>query len=325
MSHWPFVQSPHIMHSNKCAAALLLLSVLGAATCEQAVCENASPKDTAQASVMLQTRRALENARVVAQSITDLSFSAIFEDSRSCVPETLQEAYKQATTPLAEYTSLGNGTSCRGEKWSSGGWPKRQSGVSTVNGCATTCSARKDCTAFDFSADKPIAGQNVCWLFGHSAVQGDTDGYTICYEKTAVYFANVYQATATTTTTPATTTTKAPSTPTTTTEGSTTTIQAPTIDCAGLSLDAGGFKDATSLCCPQSMEVFFTCLIESMGLNVCSKPHVQGLMHWFSCVPDMDFSYMLDVINNGNPCKYWGEAGKACPALSAQCAGTWCR
>jgi len=53
-------------------------------------------------------------------------------------------------------------------------------------------------------------------------------------------------------------------------------------------------------------------------------PHLQGLMHWFSCVPDMDFQYVIDVILNGNPCKYWAPSGETCPALSAQCAGTYC-
>jgi len=90
-------------------------------------------------------------------------------------------------------------------------------------------------------------------------------------------------------------------------------------------LDAAGFLAVTSMCCPPEMEQFFNRLVESMGLQVCSKPHVQGLMHWFSCVPSMDFQYMLDVINNGNPCKYWGPDGEACPALTAQCEGTYCR
>jgi len=54
-------------------------------------------------------------------------------------------------------------------------------------------------------------------------------------------------------------------------------------------LDATGFKEVTSLCCPAAMEQFFNRLLESRGYDVCSKPHVQGLMHWFTCVPDMDF------------------------------------
>jgi len=64
------------------------------------------------------------------------------------------------------------------------------------------------------------------------------------------------------------------------------------------------------------MEQFFNRLLGSKGLDVCSKPHVQGLMHWFSCVPDMDFQYMIDVIDNGNPCKYWHTKNETCPALS---------
>merc|ERR1740138_2021819 len=92
-----------------------------------------------------------------------------------------------------------------------------------------------------------------------------------------------------------------------------------------VSLDAKGFKEVTSLCCPPEMEVFFNRLLDSLDLDVCSIPHIQGLMHWFSCVPDMDFQYMLDVINKGNPCKYWTPRGDACPSLSPKCAGQYCR
>jgi len=91
------------------------------------------------------------------------------------------------------------------------------------------------------------------------------------------------------------------------------------------SLDAAGFKLVTSLCCPSDMETFFNRLLEARGLQVCSKAHIQGLMHWFSCVPDMDFNYIIDVINNGNPCKYWALIGATCPALSPECEGKWCR
>jgi len=94
---------------------------------------------------------------------------------------------------------------------------------------------------------------------------------------------------------------------------------------ATASLDAAGFKEVTSLCCPVEMEVWFTRLLESKGLTVCSKPHLQGLMHWFSCVPDMDFQYVLDIIENGNPCKFWRLGGAVCPPLSAECEGTFCR
>jgi hypothetical protein len=90
-------------------------------------------------------------------------------------------------------------------------------------------------------------------------------------------------------------------------------------------LDAEGFKAVTSLCCPVEVEAFFNRLLDDLGYDVCSKTHVQGLMHWFSCVPNMDFQYMLDVINNGNPCKYWSLKGVACPALSPECEGHWCR
>jgi hypothetical protein len=92
-----------------------------------------------------------------------------------------------------------------------------------------------------------------------------------------------------------------------------------------VSLDAKGFKEATSLCCPAEMEVFFNRLLDSLDLEVCSIPHIQGLMHWFSCVPDMDFQYVLDIISGGNPCKYWTPRGDDCPSLSPKCAGQYCR
>jgi len=92
-----------------------------------------------------------------------------------------------------------------------------------------------------------------------------------------------------------------------------------------VALDAEGFKSITSLCCPEKMETFFNRLLDKFGYDVCSKPHVQGLMHWFQCVPSMDFQYLLDVIQNGNPCKYWSPKGQTCPTLSEQCAGQWCR
>lgn len=96
------------------------------------------------------------------------------------------------------------------------------------------------------------------------------------------------------------------------------------MDLSDAPLDAAGFKDTTSLCCPSETEVFFNRLLGSMGYKVCSKPHMQGLMHWFTCVPDMDFQYLLDVIQNGNPCKYWALEGEICPTLSTECAGRGC-
>lgn len=90
-------------------------------------------------------------------------------------------------------------------------------------------------------------------------------------------------------------------------------------------LEASGFKAVTKLCCPVEMEQWFIRLLESMGEEVCSLPHVQGLMHWFTCVPDMDFQYMLDVIEKGNPCKFWEKTAVDCPALSEECQGSWCR
>jgi hypothetical protein len=97
------------------------------------------------------------------------------------------------------------------------------------------------------------------------------------------------------------------------------------IDGSTASLDAAGFKAVTSLCCPPEMQTFWTRLLASMGLKVCSLPHLAGLMHWFSCVPNMDFQYVLDIINNGNPCKYWAPEAETCPQLSDHCQGIWCR
>jgi len=95
-------------------------------------------------------------------------------------------------------------------------------------------------------------------------------------------------------------------------------------------LDDAGFKAVTSMCCPVEMETFFNRLLASTLVDgvervVCSKPHVQGLMHWFSCAPDMDFEYVLGIIKNGNPCKYWAPTGTVCPTLTPQCKGEWCR
>jgi len=90
-------------------------------------------------------------------------------------------------------------------------------------------------------------------------------------------------------------------------------------------LDASGFLETTKTCCPTEMEAFFNRLLDSMDYDGCSVPHIQGLMHWFSCVPDMDFQYMITVIENGNPCKYWTKKGNECPVLSPECEGTFCR
>jgi hypothetical protein len=101
--------------------------------------------------------------------------------------------------------------------------------------------------------------------------------------------------------------------------------KAPLHDGSTVQTDAAGFHEITSHCCPPEMEVFFTRLLDSMDMEVCSVPHLQGLMHWFSCVPDMDFAYVLDVINNGSPCKYWTKKGTACPELTPECMGKYCR
>mmetsp|Transcript_97039 Transcript_97039/g.177836 ORF Transcript_97039/g.177836 Transcript_97039/m.177836 type:complete len:230 (+) Transcript_97039:112-801(+) len=87
-------------------------------------------------------------------------------------------------------------------------------------------------------------------------------------------------------------------------------------------LDATGFLSVTSTCCAWKTETFFTRLLESMDYRICSEPHFQGLMHWFTCVPAMDFQYLLEIIANGNEhgCKFWAKNGDACPAI----VGTKC-
>lgn len=100
-------------------------------------------------------------------------------------------------------------------------------------------------------------------------------------------------------------------------------------------LDAQGFYDVTSMYCPMEMEQFFNRMLKARGYNVCSKPHVQGLMHWFldkglqglPGVPTMDFAYCVELIDNGNPCKYWSPKDEVCPIIpggSEKCAGHWC-
>jgi len=99
----------------------------------------------------------------------------------------------------------------------------------------------------------------------------------------------------------------------------------PTINGATAELDKDGFLAVTSLCCPVEMEIFFLRLLDDLGYMECSHPHIQGLMHWFHCVPAMDFQYMLDVIRDGNPCKFWADKDTTCPQLSPECEGKWCR
>jgi len=112
------------------------------------------------------------------------------------------------------------------------------------------------------------------------------------------------------------------------------TKQSPTCSCtqtlegktgADTPIDAKGFTHVTSLCCPVQTEIFFNRILEANNFQVCSKPHVQGLMHWFTCVPEMDPQYLLDIIHNGNPCKFWAPKGQTCPPLSPECQGHWCR
>jgi hypothetical protein len=80
----------------------------------------------------------------------------------------------------------------------------------------------------------------------------------------------------------------------------------------------------TSCCSPVEAEIFFGRLLASMNMRSCSDTHIQGLMHWFTCVPGMNFEYITDMITYGNPCKYWALNGEECPSLSAECLGNYC-
>jgi len=98
------------------------------------------------------------------------------------------------------------------------------------------------------------------------------------------------------------------------------------------SLDAAGFLAVTSMCCPLQTERLWMRLLDARGLKPCYQhetlgtfPHIQGLMHWFSCVPGMDFNYVLQIIDYGTPCKWWAPKASECPVLTPECNKAWCR
>jgi len=108
--------------------------------------------------------------------------------------------------------------------------------------------------------------------------------------------------------------------------------QSAPVDGYTASLDATGFYQVTSMCCPLQTERFWMRLLDSRGLKPCYQhdtlgtfPHIQGLMHWFTCVPGMDFNYVLSIIDYGNPCKWWAPKSSECPALTPECNKPWCR
>merc|ERR1719201_3251430 len=95
---------------------------------------------------------------------------------------------------------------------------------------------------------------------------------------------------------------------------------------------AEGFFAVTSLCCPEQTYQFFLRLLDMKGLKPCyphetlgTHPHIQGLIHWFTCVAWMDFQVVLNIIDNGSPCKYWAPKEAECPALTPECDHHWCR
>jgi hypothetical protein len=67
---------------------------------------------------------------------------------------------------------------------------------------------------------------------------------------------------------------------------------------ANAPLTAGGFTSVTSMFCPSEMETFFVRVLSSMGLDVWykySKPYAQGMMHWFTRMPDVGYQYCFGV------------------------------
>lgn len=110
------------------------------------------------------------------------------------------------------------------------------------------------------------------------------------------------------------------------------TAYTPGVDGSNAEGTPAGFLAVTSLCCPLQTEMWFLRLLDYLDYQPCYQdqtigtyPHIQGLMHWFTCVPAMDFSFVMDTIEQGNPCKYWTKKGTVCPPLNPTCEEAWCR
>lgn len=277
------------------ASALLLVTMAVVESAQQmchdqGTCEHLPVEDSVSGSAMMQVKSkvAVASTPAVSPALGTFGLQAVrLKESRGCVPMALQDKHLQSLRKFA--TLLASRSHI----------PLPVPAAALVE------------TATDFP--KPAAGSNVhMQVF---SLQMNQESQRVqpppsLEDQTAAPTTTVRA------TTPA---------PTTTEAGVTAPAADGKVDCTAMSLSADGFKETTSLCCPEKMQAFFTCLLDTLGYDVCSEDHVQGLMHWFSCVPDMEFQYMLDVISDGNPCKYWSPRGQTCPALSEECIGQWCR
>jgi hypothetical protein len=300
---------------------------------EKVVSDRSNSKPEHDTSIKKQGTKAIlvSQQKCGLQALLDVT-DAYLEESRQCLPEALPSKHLSAMRHAASFvshllaredafhsTSLLVDVNGRLAQPASNVYSKDESSVGEWGGI---------CTCPDGAVYEVGDGKNFCAsLACEGGVSGSCSkgGISLAHHYMKVVCAATTTTTTTTTTTVATTTTTAK--PTTTVAPATEAPAATSeeVDGTTATLDEAGFKAVTSRCCPQDMETFFERLLTSMSLQICSKPHMQGLMHWFSCVPDMDFQYLVDVINNGNPCKYWAAEGSVCPSLSPECEGEWCR
>lgn len=313
---------------RKCTRAVLLavMATVGVAQelCNgRSTCEEVTERDAARASAMLQVKSSVHPQPKVAMTATSKATvkttmqTAHLNEARNCVPMALQEAHVQSVRQYAALLATGTAKVRKMRKFWGYFWgsqpslevtdPPATEAPEEEGDAPTTEAPEEDAPNATEAPTEPQATTEAPTEENATDAPATDEPVTMAPDTLAPVPA-----------------TEAPAPEEPATEAPTPVAPVP-MDCSTMMLDAAGFKAVTSLCCPHSMEAFFGCLLGSMGMEVCSKPHVQGLMHWFTCVPDMDFQYMLDVINNGNPCKYWGPIGETCPVLSAQCAGHWCR
>jgi len=266
----------------------------------------------------MQVNRHTFDKGVVAESADAGLYAAHLKESRTCVNEQLQEVHLQAIRKHASVLAKRETA-----LFQTGQTVAATTAAATSTAEATTAAATTTAEATTAAATTTAATTNAATTTAAAEETTPAPATTTAAAETTPAAAITTAAA----TTPAAETTSSPEEPTTvapTTAAPTEppTTEAPDVDAT---LDAAGFKEVTARCCPNEVETFFNRLLDSMGYVVCSKRHVQGLMHWFTCVPDMDFQYVLDVIENGNPCKYWAPKGDVCPALSPECQGHWCR
>lgn len=333
-----------------CTFRTLFLATLATASvassqCKDGTCEGADPVGTG--SALLQTKKSTANVKTHAWRARAPLAAAHIVESHACIPGVLQEAHLSAIRHHASLLATGTRTSVQQPELTSGMW------TDEMESWKNTCTGKTHgdaCTVM--KNQQPVPGK--CSTQGEDKKQWCEIGqFESCAKWNVVEGASCNVMSMTGICKQATGRLEWFADPL---AGKSGTVTVPVLACsmhgeatlvlpgatpdpqpdpqpesgttgAGstATLDNAGFRMVTSLCCPPEMESFFNRLLDSMGLQVCSKPHIQGLMHWFTCVPDMDFQYVLDVINNGNPCKYWGAKGAVCPSLTPQCQGTWCR